>query len=392
MLPCPTPPVPAYTLSGYAGFDSAIRFSEQALLTRRTGISVVDFADDGSRIVFFQPQFVVRGLLGGERRVEVQGPCALYYEKYNLVLDLHFDPPQPFVIFGTRLPSDRFQGVLYELCADSSQGFCGAFAKDFRSYFGEPDELMASLSREREHGAASMLSAVGNLVVGDVKDSSLASANKHINGVSEPNIPNGARDNTGFFSIDGSSDVNRAHGQANGHFGKAASYVSCQDSNRDPIELRGDREIQCSVASAWQATQSGTVTNFANVDESVTMPTVSRRIIALASGSFVSHLDIGGMRIWDLDVPSRGMRPLPIDEVLPSDSRFRPDLVALQKALAVDDSTDRGRLERNELLEKAQVSKDDLENEKRRESRYRPVVENVHDGFIPKSVLDMGTR
>jgi hypothetical protein len=380
-------------LSGYACFDSAIRFSEQALLMRRTGISVVDFADDDSRIVFFQPQFVVRGLLGGERRVEVQGPCSLYYEKYNLVLDLLFDPPQPYVIFGTRLPSDRFQGVLYELRNDSKHAFSAAFAKDARAFYGAPDELVAWLAREREPGSGSLPSSMGNAVGGEHRE--ISNVPVTVNGTS---CSDGAKEQDESEDASTHRDdvyagqTDRVNHPKQEKAGISASPALLHDLDRSPIELRNDREIQSSVVNAWQATANGTVTDLNSVDESGSSASLSRKIIALASGSFVSHLDVGGLRIWDVDTPTAGVRPLPLDEVLPSDSRFRADLVALQDALAVDDSTDAGRSDRNAMLEKAQAAKDNLEMEKRQESRYRVEVEHVHDGFVPKAVLAMGTR
>jgi hypothetical protein len=176
----------AYRLSGYTSFDSQFRVAESALYTRRTGMSAVDFGGDPSdRIVFMYPTVVVRGVLAGERRVDVVGPCSLYYEQYNLVMDLVFDPMSittghsPVSAVASLIPSfnffstssaersqsavatdardscgDAVRGVLYQVLPESRTRFSGAFAAccdgPTPTYFGRPEAAASSGNDSRD--------------------------------------------------------------------------------------------------------------------------------------------------------------------------------------------------------------------------------------------------
>jgi hypothetical protein len=194
--------------------------------------------------------------------------------------------------------------------------------------------------------------------------------------------------------VEHGTGISTVHGESQNDAGTVEHFpdTAFQNHDHEPVELRSDKDIQSSVSSAWQATDNGKIADCTGLDEEASLPNMKRKIMALASGSFVSHLDVGGLRIWDLDTPVGGLQPVPLDQALPSDSRLRPDLIALRDAVAVDDSTEAGRSSRNELLEVAQVAKDDLENEKRAERRCRRISEHANDPFFPQCMLDAVTK
>eukprot|EP00696_Hemimastix_kukwesjijk_P009341 gnl/Hemi2/21834_TR7289_c0_g1_i1.p1 gnl/Hemi2/21834_TR7289_c0_g1~~gnl/Hemi2/21834_TR7289_c0_g1_i1.p1 ORF type:complete len:435 (+),score=130.94 gnl/Hemi2/21834_TR7289_c0_g1_i1:145-1305(+) len=76
--------------------------------------------------------------------------------------------------------------------------------------------------------------------------------------------------------------------------------------------------------------------------------------LMLVEGSWLTHLDIGNVRYWEVD-RFRGFRPQPVANPLPSDSRFRADL----QFLSVDD------------FERAQEHKVVLEERQRYEENLR---------------------
>lgn len=285
------------------------------MYTRRTGISVVHFHDDDSRVVFIQPQQIVRGLLGNERRLEVLGPCCLYYEKYRLVLDILFDPPQPFMLFGNKIPSDRLRGVLYRVEDDSHIGFSEAFANREAHYFGDPDTIAVAPQ------------------------------------ASEAN----------------DSDV------------------------RAPIELRPDKDIQQSVVSAWNELTNESK-RYKTSEASSDLAGLKRTVLAYATGSFVSHLDIGGVRYWDIHTPKGDVRAIPLKCALPSDSRHRRDIQALHSAVSEISATTADNVKPSELLDSAQNVKEELENQIREESSMRPLQEEYDDGFFPKCLTGISLK
>jgi hypothetical protein len=82
------------------------------------------------------------------------------------------------------------------------------------------------------------------------------------------------------------------------------------------------------------------------------------------------------VRLWDEESPRHEVTPVPLEESLPSDSRRREDMIALQRALSVDEGADKA-------LDAAQEIKERLENDMRAESKLRPVPELVTDPFFP---------
>lgn len=103
---------------------------------------------------------------------------------------------------------------------------------------------------------------------------------------------------------------------------------------------------------------------------------MSRRILALASGSWLSHFDVAGTRLWDQSTQQHIVTPVPLDEALPSDSRRRDDILALERALVKEQGNDKA-------IDEAQAIKERMENVMRAESKLRPVPELVSDPFFP---------
>lgn len=329
-----TPPSRTYILSGYAGFDTTFRIAESALFTRRTGVTTIDFGGDPSdRIVFYHPTVVIRGIISGERKVDVTGPCSLFYEKYGLVMDLLFDPltvsgsstpmsavsavssviSNPFGMFTSSSSSERTQesieasardncadavrGVMYQLLPGSATSFSGAFAATDDAFFGDPDSV-----------AADVLSGV-----------------------------------------------------------------------RGPaIELRCDKETTASVSAAWgcSVAETGICPTHS---ERASPENIERRIVALCSGSWLSHLDVGGERVWDLASVRDKVAPDSIEKALPSDARHRRDVAALVEALRMTESK-----ERDTRLDEAQDIKEEMEREVRAEAKLRPLPELATDHFLPR--------
>eukprot|EP00743_Colponemidia_sp_Colp-15_P000531 GILK01000598.1.p1 GENE.GILK01000598.1~~GILK01000598.1.p1 ORF type:complete len:419 (+),score=58.86 GILK01000598.1:51-1259(+) len=55
-----------------------------------------------------------------------------------------------------------------------------------------------------------------------------------------------------------------------------------------------------------------------------------KRVLAQATGSWISHVDFNGVRYWDVRATVKAP-PTPITEPLPSDCQFREDLIALKQ-------------------------------------------------------------
>lgn len=377
-------------MSGYASFDSSLRLAESALVTRRTGITTVDFGHD-DRIMFNQPQFVVRGLLNGERRVEVIGPCSVFYEKHNLVLDLVFDPPQPFVLFGTRIPSDRVRGVLYRIEPQSNVVFGRAFSRSGEKYFGNPD---SAFENPEESSAGDPTQPIASNTQAESDRPPVRATDFNIDDL-EDDEDDDIDDDEFEDAHDDFADAVRAAPATNDP--ASASIATEQAETTDianaedtepltAVELRSDKDVLLSVTSAWDAHTADPNVDLATVPAPEGM---SRTVLALASGSFVSHLDVGDRRVWDLETPSNEVRPMPLEDCLPSDSRHRIDVVGLASALE-SESAMNDPPQRDALLDEVQTKKEQLEQTMRSERKLRPIQESHEDGFFPHKLAELG--
>jgi Oxysterol-binding protein len=338
-----TSPDGLYSLSGYVTVDSAVRFSDQSLVTRRIGLTVLDFlaAPRPARLVISHPPFAVRGLLANnDRRVEVTGPCSVFDEANRLVCDLVIDPPQPFVFSLFQPPkklSDRIMGIVYRLSRDSPVNFTGAFAADGDAFYGDPDAAVKRAADSDDGTRSVEIRTDGDVVMSVMKAwdaANLSAAEAPGSSVSSASVAAdeeiGGKDQTGGSEAEG-EDVDDDEGEA-------------EDSCNCPDGMR-------------------------------------RTVLSLVTGSWVSHLDVGGERMWDADSPRFEARGVPVEKCLPSDSRHRLDTVAMARAERA------GRDDMDRLLEEAQAAKERLEIDMRAEAKVRPVKEIASDSYFPSAFI-----
>lgn len=334
-----TPSSGAYRLSGYTSFDSQFRMAESAVYTRRTGVTVIDFGGDPEdRIAFVYPTVVVRGIIAGERRVDVIGPCSLYYKKYNLAMDLLFDP----------------LGVAGQ-AGQSPVAAVAAMIPSFGFFSG------TSVVRSPSGIAADARDSVGDAVRGVIYEV-LPDSETRFSDAYDAASADGEEKSAFFGCPEEVAELHKSIGK-----NSKSDYKS--------LELRSDKDTAESVLKAWAG----------DVDEDCVAPehgpeaspdAISRRILALATGSWLSHFDVAGTRVWDQSTQRHTVRPVPLDESLPSDSRRREDIIALERALSKDQANDKA-------IDAAQEIKEKLENVMRAESKVRPVPELVSDPFFP---------
>lgn len=366
----PTAPSAAWSLSGYTSFDSNFRIQESALFTRRTGIVAVDFGgDQHDRIVYSLPVMAMRGVLGGERRVDVQGPCSLYYQRYGLVIDLLFDPMHASSGGGGGGP-----GAVVSAAASLIPTF---------GFFGAADQPSKSASEVEADTRDSIADAVRGVLYQVEPDSETAFTSAYSAG-------DGSSSSTFFGNPDLVAEA-LAASSTNGSAERLSSTTEpCAPS--DAIELRSDKDVSESVTLAWAAGLDEEDVEPSHGDEA-SPAKLSRRILALASGSWLSHFDIAGERLWDISLPRHDPVPVPLDQSLPSDSRFRTDIAALEEALSLEQAEVGGDMrERESRLDAAQHRKEELEDEMRGENRLRPVKESVTDSFFPKVHLGVNPK
>lgn len=98
------------------------------------------------------------------------------------------------------------------------------------------------------------------------------------------------------------------------------------------------------------------------------MSSLNPKVLSCFSGTYLGFLEFDGVRYWDIrDLPGEEASPVDETEALPSDSRFRPDLIALREALeGVGSASDE-----DARIAHAQAVKEHLEKEQRAERALR---------------------
>jgi hypothetical protein len=112
-------------------------------------------------------------------------------------------------------------------------------------------------------------------------------------------------------------------------------------------------------------------------------------VLCSFEGTYLGFVDFDGQRYWDIrDMPGEAPLPVPLEEALPSDSRFREDARALAGALQPGLS----EREQSDRMMKAQAAKERVENQQRadrvlreRGRRERGIKES--NAFVPERIL-----
>eukprot|EP00166_Cyanidium_caldarium_P000668 ctg_126.g76 len=413
----------------------------------RLGVNVVTF-QDGSRVVFWLPHMKIHGIAFGERRLEYLGRAVFIYEWGPLSgvtantesADAHSLPRMASVercgsgemlvdadktlIAVMHLNNER-GGILGSL-RDAAKGLGRIFGGSGRASYrasvlrrrsvsgmsdahegggSEPTDLLRGVILRMNAAGALDMDASATTTDASNDDSDDASASAPANAsAGVPHIDSSgsglstslptAATNGRRTSSSSSLLPDGAHRVARRQVQRVVSEFSFRRGmaawESSAVAAASDRPASAAAPSRHTSNAAHRFSGAPERSRSGRPPAKHRPPVAVLStfwGTYLGFLEFDGVRYWDIrEMPGEQPVPVPETDVLPSDSRFRQDVLALRQALQYRGAEQEAR------MNYAQAVKERVENAQRADRALRQKGYREHrwpepPPFVPDRIL-----
>ncbi|KAK4535161.1 hypothetical protein CDCA_CDCA04G1186 [Cyanidium caldarium] len=436
-----------YEFTGFGAYSAKVHLFENSVRAQRLGVNVVTF-QDGSRVVFWLPHMKIHGIAFGERRLEYLGRAVFIYEWGPLSgvtantesADAHSLPRMASVercgsgemlvdadktlIAVMHLNNER-GGILGSL-RDAAKGLGRIFGGSGRASYrasvlrrrsvsgmsdahegggSEPTDLLRGVILRMNAAGALDMDASATTTDASNDDSDDASASAPAN--ASAGVPHIDSSGSGLStSLPTAATNGRRTSSSSSLLPDGAHRVARRQVQRVVSEFSFRRGIAAWESSAVAAASdrpasaaapsrhtSNAAHRFSGAPErsrSGRPPAKHRPPVAVLStfwGTYLGFLEFDGVRYWDIrEMPGEQPVPVPETDVLPSDSRFRQDVLALRQALQYRGAEQEAR------MNYAQAVKERVENAQRADRALRQKGYREHrwpepPPFVPDRIL-----